>query len=225
MGFNEKVHAFIAARYYVRLTEAFGQRGQAAFVHAVQYYAGQRGRRMAQRAIRDGRPLTHETFLQYGELRMTDEVGPTEREVVAIAPDYVLRITACPWHEQFREMGCLEAGAIYCRHVDEALARGFSPEIDFHADANLNASDCCIHRVTGVYYQNPPEGASREEYKRDFSYHCGHLYWSFSETVAAIFGAQGETVAAGVLADFSGAYGQAMTDALSRWRHTDFNVC
>ena len=23
MGFNEKVHAFIAARYYVRLTEAF----------------------------------------------------------------------------------------------------------------------------------------------------------------------------------------------------------
>lgn len=86
MGFNEKVHAFIVARYYVRLTEAFAQRGEAAFIHAVQYYAGQRGRRMAQRAIRDGQPLTHATFLQYGELRMTDEVGPTQREVTSIAP-------------------------------------------------------------------------------------------------------------------------------------------
>ena len=63
LRFNEKVHAFIAARYYMRLTEAFGQRGQAGFVHAMQYYAGQRGRRMAQRAIRNGQPLTHETFL------------------------------------------------------------------------------------------------------------------------------------------------------------------
>ena len=58
MGFNESVHAFIAARYYVRLQEAFGTRAEPAFIHAVQYYAGQRGRRMAQRAIREGKPLT-----------------------------------------------------------------------------------------------------------------------------------------------------------------------
>ena len=30
MGFNEKVHAFIAAKYYVHLTEAFGERGKKA---------------------------------------------------------------------------------------------------------------------------------------------------------------------------------------------------
>ena len=225
MGFNEKVHAFIAARYYVRLTEGFAQRGQAAFIHAVQYYAGQRGRRMAQRAIRDGQPLTHATFLQYGELRMTDEVEPTQREVTSIAPDYVLRITSCPWHDQFREMGCLEAGAVYCCHVDEALARGFSPDIDFHADANLNMSDCCIHRVKGVNDQELPNDLPREEYKRDFSYHCGHLYWSLSEVSAAIFGAQGEAIATGVLDDFVDAYGQAMADELASWRHTNFNVC
>lgn len=28
MGFNEKVHAFIAAKFYVYLTEAFGERGE-----------------------------------------------------------------------------------------------------------------------------------------------------------------------------------------------------
>ena len=58
MGFNEKVHAYIAAKYYVYLTEEFGRRGELAFLHATQYYASQRGRRMAQRAIRDGEELT-----------------------------------------------------------------------------------------------------------------------------------------------------------------------
>ena len=31
MGFNEKVHAFIAAKFYVYLTEAFGDRGEKGF--------------------------------------------------------------------------------------------------------------------------------------------------------------------------------------------------
>lgn len=35
MGFNEKVHAFIAAKFYVYLTEAFGERGERAFTTAL----------------------------------------------------------------------------------------------------------------------------------------------------------------------------------------------
>ena len=58
MEFNERVHAYIAAKYYVHLTEHFGERGKKAFLHATQYYALQRGRRMAQRAIRDGQRIT-----------------------------------------------------------------------------------------------------------------------------------------------------------------------
>lgn len=54
MEFNEMVHATIAARFHVRLTGAFGERGRMAFLHATRCYAEQRGRRMAQRAIRDG---------------------------------------------------------------------------------------------------------------------------------------------------------------------------
>ena len=36
MGFNEKVHAFIAASFYTHLTESLGERGRLAFVHATQ---------------------------------------------------------------------------------------------------------------------------------------------------------------------------------------------
>ena len=74
MGFNEKVHAFIAAKFYVYLTEAFGDRGEKAFIHATQHYAEQRGRRMAQRAIRDGRELDYGTYLEYGEWVNTPEI-------------------------------------------------------------------------------------------------------------------------------------------------------
>ena len=69
MGFNEKVHAYIAAKYYMTLTDAFGERGRQAFIHATRHYAMQRGRRMAQRAIRDGQPLTQASYNYYGECR------------------------------------------------------------------------------------------------------------------------------------------------------------
>lgn len=45
MGFTELSHAFIAAKYYVYLNEIFGDRGEAAFLHATRYYGEQRGRR------------------------------------------------------------------------------------------------------------------------------------------------------------------------------------
>lgn len=42
--FTERHHAFIAASFYALLVERFEKRGEAAFVHATQRYAEQRGR-------------------------------------------------------------------------------------------------------------------------------------------------------------------------------------
>ena len=225
MGFNEKVHAFIAAKFYVRLKESFGERGVAAFIHGVQYYAGQRGRRMAQRAIRDGKELNHRTFMQYGELVTTDEVEPADGDLASLSPDYELHITTCPWHQQFKEMGCLEAGDVYCRYIDEALSRGFNPDIIFEAPANLNSAPYCIHRVVGVNYDAFPDDPAMDQYKRDFSYHCGNMYWALNEVMSAIFGSKGEAVSAVVMADFAEEYGREMADELASWRYTNFNVC
>ena len=225
MGFNEKTHAFIAARWYERLKEAFGERGKAAFIHAVQYYAGQRGRRMAQRAIRDGKPLNHRTFLQYGELVTTDEVTPADGDLISLSPDYEIHITNCPWHDQFYEMGSLEAGSVYCRYLDEALSRGFNPDIVFEAPFSLNCGEYCLHRVRNTNYAEYPSDPPKNEYKRDFSYHCGNLYWAMNEVASAIFGAGGEETGTLVLKDFLQNYGESMADELAAWRHTDFNIC
>ena len=152
MGFNEKLHAYIAARFYVRLTHTFGEKGKAAFIHGTQYYAEQRGRRMAKRAIADGQPLTYDTYRAYGEWVSTEEMkaaGCANRsETIKAGPDWEMHIYICPWHAQFAEMGLAEAGLVYCAHLDNSICRGFNPYIVYETPQTLHDHDRCIQTVT-----------------------------------------------------------------------------
>ncbi len=226
MGFNEKVHAYIAAKYYVHLSDAFGDRGREAFVHATRHYAMQRGRRMAQRAIRDGQPLTQATYNYYGEWVPTQEMTAAgQNNQSTVMPDGSLHITRCPWHAQFEEMGLREAGMAYCRVLDSAISQGFNPELGYVVEQTLHTHDCCIHRLTtgsmgeGAHRGKNPAGL------RDFAYHCAHSYWSYREVCTAIFGQAGLDTALRVLEDFCRDYGQDMTDLLLGYETVNFNCC
>ena len=217
MGFNEKTHAFIAARYYYHLTRRFGSRGREAFIHATQHYGGQRGRRMAQRAIRDGQELSFETYLRYGEWVNTPEVKAlgcaNAGRLLCSAPDYVQEVTVCPWNTQFREMGLTEAGETYCTYLDSAICRGFNPALNYRVPQNLNQGAPCCHIVTGA---NAGPGPFRKNpaYLRSFAYHCGHSYWAYREVAEAVFGDGGT----------EGSYGEDMARRLRSYEHTNFNI-
>lgn len=230
MGFNEKVHAYIAAKYYVYLTEYFGERGRMAFIHATQYYAEQRGRRMAQRAIRDGAPLTVSNYYRYGEWVGTEEIKAegceNKTEYQSLTPDAVMHITQCPWYTQFKEMGLnTTAGAEYCRHLDNSILRGFNPYLVYEVDQTLQTADYCIHRVKNVDFDENTDLSRKPENLRDFEYHCAHSFWSFHQVTAAIFKSEGEMVNNQVLQDFANDYGRGMADVLCCYRDTNFNVC
>ena len=228
MKFNEWTHTFIPARFYVRLTEAWGERGRKAFVQGTQRYAEQRGRRMAQRAVRDGRELTFETYLEYGEwvntaFSIEKEVANVD-EVISCSPHYVKKITRCAWHSRFKDMGLTEAGHEYCNHLDIGICRGFNPYLGFDVEKTLHKSDCCIHIMKEA---NFPEGAAfqkKMEYVQPFEYHCGHSYWCYQEVTAAIFGAAGEQIGAKVMEDFAQEYGPEMADKLAAYRYENFDV-
>ena len=228
MGFNEKVHAYIAAKYYVHLTETFGERGKKAFIHGTQYYAEQRGRRMAQRAIRDGKELTYETYCQYGEWVNTQEIideGCNNHSTVqTFAPDFLTHIDRCPWHTQFKEMGLVEAGHTYCAHLDNSICRGFNPYIVYEVDQTLHKSPFCIHRIRNSGLTPETDRVRKKEYLRSFEYHCAHSYWAYAEVSKAIFGAEGEKIAAQVLADIAADYSQEMADILKTYETTNFNI-
>lgn len=228
MGFNEMSHAFIAAKYYVRLTEQFGERGKAAFLHATRYYAEQRGHRMAQRAIRDGQPLTYETYCRYGEWVNTDEIleqgAANKSTVVQISPDYEIHIHACPWHAQFKKMGLAEAGLAYCDDLDASICRGFNPGLSYVTSQTLHDHDFCIQTIKDAGMKEGMNLTKNPAGLKSFEYHCAHSYWSYNEVTAAIFGSEGEAVNAQVLADFSEEYGKDMADVLTGYRGTNFNV-
>ena len=226
MKFNERVHAFIAAKYYEKLTELDPGRGEAAFIHAIRYYGSQRGRRMAQRAIADGRNLTHDVFQEYNELIATsgDGVVPADGELISLSPDYELHITNCPWHDQFKEMGALKAGSVYCSLIDEATCGGFNPKLVFRAESSLNEAPYCTHIVEKTYYEAYPDAPQKKEYAHTFDYHCAHLYFSCREAVSAILGETGRRAADAVLEDFALTYGEEMKQELCSFENVNFNV-
>lgn len=227
-GFNEMTHAFIAAKYYVYLTEVFGERGKKAFIHATQYYAETRGRRMAQKAIRDGQELTYKTYMAYGEWVNTpftiDNELSNYSTIEELSPDFVIEITRCPWHAQFVKMGLVEAGHEYCEHLDNSICRGFNPYLTYTVEQTLHKSASCIHRIKDQYYEETPKVAKKMEYVKDWDYHCGHSYWSYNEVTGSIFGEEGERVNQRVLQDFKEEYGQEMADKLATYKFTNFNV-
>ncbi len=225
MGFNERVHAYIAAKYYIHLTETFGERGRQAFIHATQYYGMQRGRRMAQRAIRDGEELSQSTYNYYGEWVNTEEII---KEGIANqsepTPEGTRKVTRCPWHTQFKEMGLLDAGAEYCRYLDSAISRGFNPSLGYEVTQTLHTSDYCIHRLASGDIFEGRERGKNPAGLRSFEYHCAHSYWAYNEVTAAIFQAEGEALNVQVLKDIADDYGKEMADTIWSYRDTNFNV-
>lgn len=226
--FTEKNHAFIAGSFYSLLTEKFGERGEAAFVHATQRYAEQRGARMAQRAIRDGRTLDFATYREYGEWVNTQSVKEegcdNQGYVVSYSPDFDERVTMCPWAAQFKEMNLQKGGTVYCTHLDNSVVRGFNPYLVFEVPQSMHEHGSCIQIARGA---NFPEGKTfqkHKEYLRTFDYHCGHIYKTFSSIVIAIFGAEGQMIASEVLKRFAAEYGDDMADVLTRYYSTDFDV-
>ena len=116
-----------------------GEYGTDLFINSIIKYAAQRGRRMRNRALRDGQPLNYETFLAYGELVLQTLPGDYSVEST-ISGLYQTGCHRCMWDEAWRKYGLSEYGAWYCKYVDLHLVQGL---VGGHGD------DYQIHAGTG----------------------------------------------------------------------------
>ncbi|MGI6702871.1 MAG: L-2-amino-thiazoline-4-carboxylic acid hydrolase [Clostridia bacterium] len=226
MDFNERHHAFISACFYRELKEKCPQNGEATFVLATQRYAEQRGSRMAQRAIRDGRELDFATYCAYGEWSYTEEYFTQGRhmEVVSKSPDYRYFVHACPWHDQYKAMGLIEGACLYCKHLDLAIARGFNPYLTFEVRSTLHKEGKCDFVLKDAYIEKKGYSVDKSKTQMPFEYHCGHIYKTFSDIVKSIQGEKGEEICKSVAKEFEKEYGEAMLKVLLSYSNTDFNV-
>lgn len=228
-GFNERVQAYIVARYYVRLSTSFGHQGRETFQLATRIYAEQRGHRMAQRALADGQELTVATYHRYGEWVPTEESKQRgeslDQEVLWDRPYYAFKVKRCPWAIQFREMGLPEAGLAYCKDLDASIYRGFNPAIKYETRQTLHDHDCCIQcapetRLTSQDLSCPKKKSGL----RSFEYHCAHSYWTFRQVLISVLGNKGKTLSEEVLEDVRRDLGQTFAETLQKYKDTDFNV-
>ena len=227
MGCTEKTQVFLIAAWYKELNEAFGERGQRAFVLAVKHYARQRGERMAQRAVRDGQELNYASYCAYCEWAPSEETLAGGEECVShlrsTAPDYVYEVYPCVWFTAFQEQNALEAGRLYCRHLDEAIARAFSSSLQFYTVETQHCADRCVFCIRDAGFGPDTVVQRRTEYVKGFDYHCAHTFYAFAETAAGVFGPEGEALAARVLAAFEAEYGPEMRRQLEAFATENFD--
>lgn len=211
MEFTEKTQVFLIAAWYKELARAFGERGRQAFVLAVKHYARQRGERMAQRAVRDGLPLNYASYCACREWAPSEESvreGTANASVVrSTAPHYVYEVRACAWYDAFAALDALEAGRLYCRYLDEAIARAFSSSLQFYTVETRHCAEVCVFCIRDAGFGPDTKIERRPEYLRGFDYHCAHTFYAFAETAAGVFGRPGEALAAPVLDAFEKEYG------------------
>lgn len=230
--FTERHHAFISAKFYQLLVEEVGEKGRQVFVLATQRYGEQRGSRMAQRAIRDGKDLTFQNYIAYGEWNFTEEAKKEiknlhlekEIEEESYSPDYRYHVFACPWSMQYLEMGLKEGAKLYCNHLDVSLARGFNPYLEFITQQTMHENGHCTFILKDAQI-NPEEFPQKSgERQKSFSYHCGHLYVTFSKIAKSILGEVGEQLSEKVLAAFEEKYGEEWKEEIHSYQNVDFDV-
>ncbi|HOO12563.1 MAG TPA: L-2-amino-thiazoline-4-carboxylic acid hydrolase [Bacillota bacterium] len=226
MNFNEKHHAFISACFYKELMERCPGNGEATFVLATRRYGEQRGSRMAQRAIRDGRELDFAAYCAYGEWSYTEEhfLKGRHMEVVSKSPDYHYYVYECPWHDQYAEMNLIDGACIYCAHIDLSIARGFNPDLTFEVRSTLHKDGRCDFVLKDAYLEEKGYTVDKSKTQMPFEYHCGHIFKTFSDIVKSIHGEKGREICEKVAEEFGRAYGKDMAKVIISYEDVDFNV-
>lgn len=222
---NEKHHAFVICRYYFNFLRLLGEkRGKDVFCLASRCYGEQRGRRMALRALRDGRTLNFESYFAYREWAGTPGASEGTQEA---APGCVTqRVTRCPWAELFREENAVDCGETYCAEIDQSLVRGFCKDMTLELDGTQHRHGACTFyfRSAELDAGTPERAASMAspDFVRPMAYHVAHLWKVFSGVCADVLGADGGAVNAQVRKDFAARWGDCALAEVDAWSEVDF---
>ncbi len=227
---NETHHAFIVRTYFVKLAGADREAGTELFKLATQTYGEQRGRRMAARALRDGRSRGLAEYIAYCEWKSTpDFYGEV---LMSSRPGHMDEtVFGCPWAKIFAEhpMG-QHCGRVYCAQIDKAVLRGFNPdlavevlqtqhdasscEFDFQDDA---ADETLMEKADAI------AGLLGDTCTLPLSYHCAHLLQAFHTAASNVLGpAPALELKRQVLDDFEKAYGACALAELASYNGADF---
>ena len=228
--FDVEKHAVLTGVFGRAAERALGEYGLQVLGAAVVAYGRQRGDRMRRRVERDGRALSYETYLAYGELSIPSRPG--DYSVRSRQPVYINCCHRCLWAEAWKKFGMERYGKVYCDYVDFSLVQGFSPDMVMLVETAIGRGDA-VCAFVNVGYRMTDEAERRlaalraelgDRYKRDFGYHCGHLLNAYDRSLGVVLGADYGTVRQEALGEFARIYSEEAVKALEREAERDFEA-
>ena len=198
------------------------EQGEMVIRKGIRRYGEQRGRRMALRAQANGHALTMANYMAYGEWRAAE--GEMGRKLNDESPHVRAFVRKCSWHTAWRDHDLMAYGRLYCLEIDEALVRGFNPELRLDVNSTQTNGDPCCEFV----YHDANPGRAKPATPGDtalmpWDYHAGHLYKTVGEVVIEELGRVGREALDAALAEFARCYGEEAGSVVSAYWDTDFN--
>lgn len=211
-------HAVLIGLVGKYLEKYAGDYGIDLFINIIVKYGNQRGRRMRNRAIRDGRPLNYETFLAYGELVLN--TLPGDYSVKSQSPVYINCCHRCLWDEAWKKFNLSRYGEWYCKYIDIHLVQGFSEDMIMLVKTMKGLGDECCTFVN-VGYEQTEDSKTRiaalkaelnGKYSKSFLYHEGHFLNAAESICRPVLGEKYDRVKEDILKEFSDMYCRELAD-------------
>jgi hypothetical protein len=228
--FTETHHALLFGWLSKAIIEGVGeQRGKVVVSKALRKYGEERGRRMALRAKGSGHALDVANFFVYAEYRPIS--GKMKAKVAEKSPSFTLEASRCPWCDAWNENGLLPYGRLYCLDIDEAVLRGFNPNLKMDVEGTLsNGAEKCklVYREANltlfsyllVGYKRAIRPGKRVV--MPWEYHVGHLFKTFEISIIEDLGELGRKASESAIHEFSKRYGEPAARQILAFRTTDF---
>jgi hypothetical protein len=229
-GFTEIHHALLHAWMAKAIVERVGeQRGEAIIRKAIRQYGEERGRRMALRAQANKHVLSMATYIGYSEYRIRP--GAIEMKIIERSPHARIRIPKCPWYATWKENELLSVGRLYCLEIDQALVRGFNPELRLDVNGTLpngaaqcefvyHEADLTILNYLVIQYRRAVSPGARAVMPWD--YHVGHLFSRFEKVAVEELGQVGQEAIEAGLTEFAQRYGEQAMQRVVAGRGKDY---
>lgn len=230
--FTQYHHALLFTCICKSLMDQAGKdEGSQMIRNGVRQYGKQRGVRMALRAKKNGHPLTVDNYLAYGEWSLPK--GLMEFKFSNESPHACLTVFKCPWNDAWQQNNRIDFGCYFCKEIDEALIRGFNPDLEFEVKSTLtNGQDRCrfifkngrlslLEMVSLFYKKKIRPGRSAI---MPWEYHSGHLYKTLGLLIKTQRPKDAEEIMEKALSSFAGSFSQAHVDILKRYESVNFQI-
>jgi hypothetical protein len=195
--------------------QAGDKRGEEIIRLAIRRYGEERGQRMAARARANGHALDIIDYFAYSEFKTSP--GAMSQTLSAQGSDAIVRNAKCPWYTTWDENGLMKWGRLYCREIDDAVLRGFNPELKLDiTGTRSNGSETCdfIFHDAKMGLRNGARLLCRKTFRpgtkaiQSWDYHVGHLFTTLEKVILGELGESGHKAVDSALNIFAERYGE-----------------